>query len=413
VINLLAPRASDRYNPLSYVRSPLDAQRLATNLTQNTEGGRPPGGDPFWPKAEGALITALVLYATMKLPPAERHLASVLELGTDLARDQQTMDAVFDSLPKGHPTLRPYNIFRLAADKTRAGILIGFAVRLQLWAGNEVAMLTAASDFDLAEPGRERTVLYLIIPDSESTFVPLTALFWTQAFQRLYAEADRSGGVLPVPVRLIMDEFANIGQITDYRKLISTCRGRGISPEMVLQDVSQLRSLYGEDDARTILASCDSLLYLGTNELETAAYVSRRLGQTTIQLTTTSTPSNPQAGASETRTFHGRPLLTPDEVLMLDSNDSLLQQRGRYPARLRKPDFTELSIPIRELAHQDYKAPLRLPLSLVDCSRLTGAPPARPTLAPPLQGKEPPPGHTGRMRLVRPILTALATEEED
>jgi type IV secretory pathway TraG/TraD family ATPase VirD4 len=219
----------------------------------------------------------------------------------------------------------------------------------------------------------------------------------------------RDGGVLPVPVRLLLDEFSNVGRITDYPKKISTCRGRGISPEMILQDVSQLRSLYGEDDARTILANCDTLLYLGTNELETAAYISRRLGQTTIQVSTSTIGGHP--GGTETQVFQGRALLTPDEVLRLSPGDSLLLQRGRYPARLRKPDYTELPHEVHELAHQDYPAPPRAPLRIVDCQRFM--PPSRQALGEvPERSARP---HLRATRAPRPTMhgSVVVEEEED
>lgn len=375
VLNLLHPAASDRYNPLACVRDTREAQRLAANLVRNTRGERPAAGDPFWEQAEQALITALVLYVVLELPPEQRHLASVLHLGTGLARDQEAMDRVFDALPADHPAAQAYGVFRLAEGKTRSSILIGFASRLQLWAGADIAALTAASDLDLAQPGRERVALYLILPDSESTFAPITALFWTQAMQELYREADRHGGRLPVRVRLLLDEFANIGVINDYPQLLSTCRGRGIQPEHIIQDPGQLQALYGEHAARTILASCDTLLFLGTNELEAASYVSRRLGQTTIRVDATSTSDRPGAGRSESHSYHGRPLLTPDEVLKLPLDESLLLQRARHPARLRKPDYTEAWPEIPTLRHQDYPAPERAPLHVVDWRRLVPPPP--------------------------------------
>ena len=428
VINLKDRTASDRYNPLSYVRDTQDALRLAANIVANTNtGDKGAPSDPLWPNAEKALLAAVALYVMNHRPQVERHMASVLALVTTLARDQEAMDRVFDALPAHSPALRMYDVFRLAQDKTRAGILIGLAVRLQLWATREIATLTAGNDFDLADPGRHKMAVYLIIPDDEDTYTPLTALFWTQAIQELYRLADANGGRVPQPVRLLLEEFCNLGQITDYPKKVSTCRGRGIWPIHVIQEKGQLTARYGDHGAAEILGACDTLVFLGTNDLATANYISDRLGMTTVKVKNTSHQDGRQGGSNgESDSYTGRKLLHPDEVMQQwDALDTMVFQRSRRPVCLRKADYLEYpgarEVPRSEPAAYTPAATSR-PLVITDVAALVAActppPEAAPAPADPAPQNEAPPGR--KFRAVRPPTTsdttkrqAAATNEED
>lgn len=339
VFNLIHPEASDRYNPLDYVRTVEDAFRLANTIIVNTSGHV--AGDAFWVNAERSLLACLIWYVKRALPREEQHLASVLHLGNSFARDPKRMEEVLTA--EGlDPTVKGlYGQVASLSNKTRDGVFVGFAVRLQLWASPEIAALTAASDFHLRDVVRERTALFLILPDHHSTYQALTSLFFDQTFQELIAEADQLGGRLEFPVRMLLEEMANIGRIPDLEKRLATIRSRGILVEMILQTVGQLKGLYGEA-WNTITGCADTLLVLAANDQETAEWVSKRLGTTTIRTTSTSSTANDR-GDSNSQSYHytSRALMLPDEVQGqgeggLRDNELLVIHRGMPPARIQK-----------------------------------------------------------------------------
>lgn len=376
VLNFLRMANSDRWNPLSYVQSVNDAADLACNLVSNTVNpNRPKSGDPFWDQAEQALITALILYVVRHRPPAEQHMASVLELGT--APHAVDLDLIFEDLPDSDPARRFYRTFLRADEKVRSGIIAGLGARLQFWFGDELAALTAGNDINLREfgTGRKPTVLYLVIPDSKPTYAPVLALFWQQVFQVLYEVADDHGGGLPRRVRCRIDEFCNCGYIPDFEKKLSTMRSRGLSVEMIIQTLDQLKNRYPQTWSE-LLGNCDTWLFLGTNDLETAKYISEKLGQTTIQIHGQgSTVSNRTATNSVNTTYMGRPLLTVDECLRLPTEEALLLRRGTYPARVRKADYTEhpAAQEIEERLSCHYEGAGRGPLAVLDVKKLLPA----------------------------------------
>lgn len=371
VLNLLQMDRSDRWNPLDVAETVPQATDLAVNLVANTVNpNRPRGGDPFWDNAEQAFITALVLYIKRTRPRAEQHMPSVLELGTELAPDD--LDELFLDLPPEHPARRFYRSFLRAEEKIRAGVVAGLGSRLQLWNSPEVAALTATSDFDIKSFGRERQALFLIIPDSKATYAPLLALFWQQVFELLYQEADATGGALKVPVRCVMDEIANCGFIPDYEKKKSTMRSRGISTEEIWQGLGQIKARYPTVWAE-LLANSDHLLFLGTNDLETAEYISKKLGQTTLRLHGLSSgESDRTVSHGRSLSYGGRPLLTPDEVMRLDADHALLIPRAIYPAKVAKADFLEHPLAGRIVLrdHKQYQPAPRAPLVVTDVRRL-------------------------------------------
>lgn len=360
LLNLLQMDHSDRWNPLDAIRSVEEATSLAVNLVANTVNpNRPRTSDPFWDNAEQAFITALVLYVKRHRPRGEQHLASVLELGTELA--PEALDDIFKKLNPTDAAYRFYRSFLRAEEKIRSGVVAGLGSRLQLWNDPAVASLTSTSDFQIADFGFEPSALFLVIPDSKDTFAPLLALFWQQAFEILYRVADDQGGRLLVPVRCRMDEIANCGFIPGYEKKKSTMRSRGISTEEIWQSVGQIKSRYPTVWTE-LLANADHMLFLGTNDMETAQYISQKLGQTTIRLQTQASSQNEQSlTASQSESYGQRPLLTPDEVLRLPPKEALLIARGMYPARVKKADFTEhpLAPRIRLSDHKEYAPPAR------------------------------------------------------
>jgi type IV secretion system protein VirD4 len=371
LLNFLEMAHSDRWNPLATVKSTMDAADLAVNLVANTiNPNRPVGGDPFWDQAEQSFITALVLYVKHHRPEAEQHMASVLELGAEL--HPNNLDYLFQALPKEAPARRFYRTFLRADEKVRAGVVAGIGSRLQLWNIPDVAALTGSSDLNLAELGSRRIALFLVIPDSKATYAPILALFWQQTFQVLYDLADRNGGALPVPVRCVMDEIANCGYIPDYALKKSTMRSRSISTEEIWQNLTQLKNRYAHTWAE-LLANSDHLLLLGANDLETAQYISQLSGTTTINIMGTGNTDGTTGGStSMSRSYTGRPLVTPDECRRLPLDEALLFPRGNYPARIQKVDYTShpLANDINELDHRAYPAPTRTDLVVTNVDLL-------------------------------------------
>lgn len=367
LLNFVEMAHSDRWNPISQVRTTMDAADLAVNLVANTVNpNRPSGGDPFWDQAEQSFITALVLYVKHHRPLAERHMGSVLELGAEL--HPNNLDRLFLAVDKDSPARRFYRTFLHADEKVRAGVVAGLGSRLQLWNIPEVVELTAASDFNLSDLGRKQIALFLVIPDSKNTYAPILALFWQQVFQTLYEVADQHGGSLPVPVRCVMDEIANCGYIPDYAQKKSTMRSRRISTEEIWQSLGQLKNRYPHTWSE-LLANSDHLLVLGVNDLDTAHYVSQRSGTTTIGVNGTgSTEGSTGGSTSSSQTYIGRPLLTVDECTRLPTAEALLFPKGQYPARIKKRDFTkhELAPAIEEVDHRSYQAPERAPVAVTD-----------------------------------------------
>jgi type IV secretion system protein VirD4 len=378
-INLLHPQASDRYNPMDYVRTVEDAFRLANTIITNTSG-HSVTGDAFWTNAERSLLACLIWYVKTALKPEHQHPGTVLTLGTAFAKDAELMEALFTA--EGlEPSVRTlYEQISGLSDKTRDGVFIGFAVRLQLWTSDEIAALTAASDFNLRDLGRKPMALFLIIPDHHSTYQAITSLFFDQAFQELIGEADESGGRLKCEVRFMLEEMANIGRIPDLEKRLATIRSRGILVEMVLQTMGQLKALYGEA-WNTVVGCADTIVALAANDQETAEWLSKRLGTTTIRTTSTSSTET-EKGSSSSESFHytSRALMLPDEIQGqgdqgLGQDELLLIQRGLPPARLMKypvddfPGVAEL-VPADPKKHKtavrpDPPAPVPDPQKLV------------------------------------------------
>ncbi|BDG59778.1 VirD4-like conjugal transfer protein, CD1115 family [Caldinitratiruptor microaerophilus] len=351
-LNLIDPARSDPYNPLAAVAAAaaagdLDyASQLAWDLahtlvTGDASGADPYGKDPFWAQSAEALIAALALYVATQASAEARHMASVCHLlSTSGADTGAELDFLMDALPEDHPARQAYGTVRLSQDKTRAGVLTTAASKLRLFADPAVARMTARQGGDLADPGRRPTVVYLLIPDDRSTRNPIAALYIAPMYSALVRLAHATGGSLPVPLYWVLDEFANLGKIRDWDKMVAVMRGRRMAAVMILQALPQLAARYGKETAAVIAANCDTWIFLRTADRETAKEIAEKLGQYTIRTRTGSTTARRNdlsTGSSEH--LSGRSLLTPDEVLRWPAGQALVLQSGQHPVRLPLPDL--------------------------------------------------------------------------
>lgn len=343
ILNLLNLRKSDRYNPLDYVETSLEAQRVSNTIIKNTSTpGEKGGGDnAFWENAERNLLTALILYVVEQRPKEERHLGSVLEVGMAMGDNEEAFDKLFDELPPDSKARRAYRIFKQGSSNTKGNVLQGFGGRLQLWIEDDIIQLTAESDFDIREFGKKKTAIFLLFPVVEGTFDVLPALFIDQTFRLLYDVADQSEGrTLPVPLFMILDELGNIAPIGELSRKVQTMRGKGFSACMMFQDLQQFEKVYGDKTAHGIMGSCNTQIILGSDNLHTQKHFSEKFGDTTWQIESTSENKNDRGesiGKSENHI--GRRLIMPDEIGNLNENQLIAKQSGRPPLKLTKNYF--------------------------------------------------------------------------
>lgn len=340
ILNLVDMEHSDCYNPFIYLHSDTDAIKLVTNLIQNTTPKKAQINDPFWDKAETALLTALILYLIHEAPPEEQNFATLMYMIENAsAREEDEsykspIDLLFDDLELSDPesiALKEYRVFKQASGKTAKSILISAAVRLAAFNLPALANITSRDDLSLGTLGDRKRVIFAVIPDNDTSFNYIVGMLYSQAFQELYYAADNFyGGRLPVPVRVLMEEFANVALPDDFERILSTCRSREISINIVVQNMAQLKALF-KDSWENITGNCDTLLYLGGNEQSTHDYISKALGKETID-TRTRGITKGRSGSSNTNYQNaGRELLTPDEVRMLSNRKALIFIRGERP----------------------------------------------------------------------------------
>ena len=354
ILNTINFKKSMRYNPFAYVHSEKDILKLVTTLMTNTKG-EGSGGDPFWEKSERLLLTALIAYLHYEAPVEEQNFATLLEmLNTmqvleDDEEYQNPVDLLFDELAKKKPNSfagRQYKLYKLAAGKTAKSILISCGARLAPFDIQELRDLTMYDELQLDTLGDKKTALFLIMSDTDSTFNFLISMVYTQLFNLLCDKADdQYGGKLPVHVRCLIDECANIGQIPQLEKLVATIRSREISACLVLQAKSQLKAIY-KDNADTIIGNMDSQIFLGGSEPGTLKDLSEMLGKETIDSFNTSDTrgNSPSYGTSFQKLGHE--LLSRDELAVLDGGKCILQLRGVRPFLSDKYDLTQ---------HPNYK----------------------------------------------------------
>ena len=350
IFDLVDPEHSDCYNPFHYIRSDADVLKLIANFIRNTTPKNAHSNDPFWEKSEIALDSALMLYLLHEAPPEEQTMEmmlTMLEYGAAKEGDgdyQSPLDLLFEALEEEQPNhiaLRQYKVFKQAPSETAMSILITASVRLAPFTLPEVQRITSRDTMELEKLGERKQAVFCIIPDSNDASLNfLVGMLYTQAFQELYYQADKvHGGSLPVPVRLMFDEFANVALPDGYARLQATMRSRNIMATIILQNISQLKALF-KDDWEGIIGNADSFIYLGGNEQSTHKFVSELLGKETIQAQTHSQSKGRNGSFSQNFQSAGRELLTPDEVRMLDNRLALVLIRGEAPVIDAKYDLT-------------------------------------------------------------------------
>ena len=354
ILNTINFSKSMHYNPFAYVHSEKDILKLVTTLMTNTKG-EGSGGDPFWEKSERLLLTALIAYLHYEAPVEEQNFATLLEmLNTmqvleDDEEYQNPVDLLFEELAKKKPNSfagRQYKLYKLAAGKTAKSILISCGARLAPFDIQELRDLTMYDELQLDTLGDKKTALFLIMSDTDSTFNFLISMVYTQLFNLLCDKADdKYGGKLPVHVRCLIDECANIGQIPNLEKLVATIRSREISACLVLQARSQLKAIY-KDNADTIVGNMDSQIFLGGSEPTTLKDLSEMLGKETIDAFNTSDTRGNSPSYGTTFQKMGHELLSRDELAVLDGGKCILQLRGVRPFLSDKYDLTQ---------HPNYK----------------------------------------------------------
>ena len=356
VFDLIDPSKSDCYNPFCYIRKDADVFKLIDNFIKNTTPKNAKSNDPFWEKSETALDSALMLYLLHEAPVEDQNMETILymiENGGAKEEDddyQSPLDLLFEALEEEQPdhiAVRQYHIFKQAAGKTAKSILVSAAVRLASFTLPEIQRITATDDMELGKLGERKQAIFCIIPDSNDASLNfLVGMLYTQAFQELYYQADKvHQGALPVPVRLMFDEFANVALPDGYARLQATMRSRNIMSTIVLQNISQLKALF-KDDWEGIIGNADSFIYLGGNEQSTHKYISELLGKETIDTKTSSQSKGRNGSFSQNFQQTGRELASVDELAVLDGGKCILQLRGVRPFLSEKYDITK---------HPNYK----------------------------------------------------------
>ena len=349
VFDLIEPSHSDSYNPFRYIRKDSDVFRLISNFIQNTTPKNATQNDPFWEKSEIALDAALMLYLIHEAPPYEQTMEMMLtmiEYGGAKEDDddyQSALDLLFEALEEEQPdhiAVRQYHIFKQAAGKTAKSILVSAAVRLASFTLREIQSITDEDTLELSKLGERKQAVFCVIPESNDNSLNfLVGLLYTQAFQELYYQADKVHmGGLPVPVRLMFDEFSNVALPDGYARLQATMRSRNIMATIILQNISQLKALF-KDDWEGIIGNADTMIYLGGNEQSTHKYISEQLGKETISTKSSSQSKGRNGSYSQSTQLTGRELMTPDEVRLLDNKNAIVIIRGERPVIDEKYDL--------------------------------------------------------------------------
>ena len=348
VLDLINMDRSHCYNPFVYLRDDNDIQRLVTNLFKNTTPKGSQSQDPFWDQAATMLLLALVFYLHYEAPPEEQNFPMVMEMirAGDVREDDDTyksaLDILFERLEMRNPehiALKYYRNYHSGSGKTLKSIQITLISRLEKFNLDSLASITQNDELELWSLGEQKTAIFAVIPDNDSSFNFLVGMLYTQLFQQLYHQADFiHGGRLPVPVHFLMDEFANVALPDEFDKLLSTMRSREISVSIIIQNLAQLKALF-EKQWESIVGNCDEFLYLGGNEQSTHEYVSKLLGKETIDTNTYGRSKGRNGSYSTNYQLAGRELMTPDEVRMLDNRYALLFIRGERPLEDFKYDI--------------------------------------------------------------------------
>ena len=349
VFDLIHPRQSDGYNPFTYIRDDPDVLKLMDNLVKNTTPPKGTSNDPFWEKAEIALDSALILYLLYEAPVEEQNfemLMFMLECARVMEEDEQyqsPLDLLFQTLEERDPShiaVREYKVYKQAAGKTAKSILVTASVRLAAFIFPQYAAMMQTDEMDFASMGERKRAIFCVIPVNDGSMNYLVSMLLTQCFQQLYLRADeRYNGRLPVPVRVIQDEWANVAQPDSYPKVLATCRSYNIGINIIVQNIQSIKALY-KDEWEGIIGNCDTLLFLGGgNEPTSLEFVSKLLGKETVHTRTRGQTKGRSGSSSVNFQQTGRDLMTPDEIRMLPTNDALLFIRGEKPVRDKKYDI--------------------------------------------------------------------------
>ena len=349
VFDLIHPNQSDGYNPFTYIRDEPDVLKLMDNLVKNTTPPKGASNDPFWEKAEIALDSALMLYLLSEAPKGEQNfemLMFMLECARVMEEDEQyqsPLDLLFQTLEErdpAHIAVREYKVYKQAAGKTAKSILVTASVRLAAFIFPQYAAMMQTDEMDFASLGERKRAIFCVIPVNDGSMNYLVSMLLTQCFQQLYLRADeRYNGRLPVPVRVIQDEWANVAQPDSYPKVLATCRSYNIGINIIVQNIQSIKALY-KDEWEGIIGNCDTLLFLGGgNEPTSLEFVSKLLGKETVHTRTRGRTKGRSGSSSVNFQQTGRDLMTPDEIRMLPTNDALLFIRGEKPVRDKKYDI--------------------------------------------------------------------------
>lgn len=363
VLNTINFKKSMHYNPFHYIRSEKDILKLVNTIIANTKGEGEKSSEDFWVKAERLLYCALIGYIYYEAPEEEQNFSTLLEfINASEAREddeefKNAVDELFEDLERENPehfAVRQYKKYKLAAGKTAKSILISCGARLAPFDIQELRDLMAYDEMELDQLGEEQTAMFVIISDTDDTFNFVVAIMYSQLFNLLCDKADdEHNGRLPVHVRLLLDEFSNIGQIPKFDKLIATIRSREISASIILQSQSQLKTIY-KDAAETILGNCDTMLFLGGKESSTLKEISETLGKETIDLYNTSDTRGQSRSYGLNYQKTGKELMSRDELAVMDGSRCILQLRGVRPFLSDKFDITKHKR-YKELADYDKK----------------------------------------------------------
>ena len=355
ILNTINFKKSMKYNPFAYLRSEKDILKLVQTIIANTKGEGEKAGEDFWVKAEKLYYTALIGYIFYEAPREEKNFATLLDMidASEVREDDETymnpIDRLFEALEKREPThfaVKQYKKYKLAAGKTAKSILISCGARLAPFDIQELRDLMNEDELELDTLGDRKTALFVIISDTDDTFNFVVSIMYSQLFNLLCDKADDEyGGRLPVHVRCLLDEFANIGLIPKFEKLIATIRSREISASIILQAQSQLKAIY-KDNADTIVGNCDSTLFLGGKEKTTLKELSETLGKETIDLYNTSETRSNQKSFGLNYQKTGKELMSQDEITVMDGSKCIFQLRGVRPFLSDKFDITK---------HKNYK----------------------------------------------------------
>ena len=341
VFDLIHPRQSDGYNPFTYIRDDPDVLKLMDNLVKNTTPPKGASNDPFWEKAEIALDSALMLYLLYEAPVEEQNfemLMFMLECARVMEEDEQyqsPLDLLFQTLEERDPShiaVREYKVYKQAAGKTAKSILVTASVRLAAFIFPQYAAMMQTDEMDFASLGERKRAIFCVIPVNDGSMNYLVSMLLTQCFQQLYLRADeRYNGRLPMSVRVIQDEWANVAQPDSYPKVLATCRSYNIGINIIVQNIQSIKALY-KDEWEGIIGNCDTLLFLGGgNEPTSLEFVSKLLGKETLDVRHTSTTKGRNGSTSVSRQQLARDLMTPDEVRVMDNRYALLFIRGERP----------------------------------------------------------------------------------